>query len=208
MATLPTEAEWEYACRAGTETEYHTGDGATALAEAGWFGEDVDSGSTHPVGRKRANAWGLHDMHGNVDEWCFDVYDQDAYTVRVDGVADPGHADRWRVLQGAVVASEREGEASIPVRAFRGGSWYIAARNCRAPYRVKNWPGNRVADIGFRVCLVPGPVAEQTSGAEPRLAAGERPEGAEPASDAERRSSPAGDGARRGPDHYGLRDCT
>jgi formylglycine-generating enzyme required for sulfatase activity len=78
IAGLPTEAQWEYACRAGTETEFYTGDGEAALQEARWFGEDVDKGSTHPVRLKKPNAFGLYDMHGNVDEWRRDAWDEHA----------------------------------------------------------------------------------------------------------------------------------
>ncbi len=92
VARLPTEAQWEYACRAGTETDYHTGDGVAALAEAGWY-EGNAGEATHTVGEKVANEWGLYDMHGNVAEWCVDYYDAAAYCKRRDGVVDPVVAD-------------------------------------------------------------------------------------------------------------------
>lgn len=171
VATLPTEAEWEYACRVvatesteegpraiASETEYHTGDGEAALREAGWF--DGNSGTeTHSVGEKVANGVGLHDMHGKVWEWCWDAYDDDAYRTRVDGVIDPGNGERERWLRdGPSLAASKE---LIPVRVIRGGSWEHTARDCWSACRFWWRPGLRVWDQGFRVCLVPGPLTEE-----------------------------------------------
>jgi formylglycine-generating enzyme required for sulfatase activity len=141
--SLPTEAQWEYACRAGTGTEYSAGDGPGALEKVGWF--DANSGnSTRAVGRKAANDFGLHDMHGNVWEWCRDAWDDRAYRreQRFDGVQDP------EILAGS---------GGDPDRVVRGGSWVIWAWYCRSA--IRNWwgPDYRDRDRGFRVCLFPGP---------------------------------------------------
>ena len=109
VATLPTEAEWEYACRAGTDTEYSTGDGAAALDAAGWFDGNSD-GTTRPMGKKAPNLFGLHDTHGNVWEWCWDVWDADAYKARVDGVTDPGAAGRCAAIaEGRALVKSQDG---------------------------------------------------------------------------------------------------
>jgi formylglycine-generating enzyme required for sulfatase activity len=154
---LPTEAEWEYVCRAGTETDYHTGDGEAALAEAGWF--DKNSGAeTHPVGQKRANTFGLHDLHGNVWEWCHGVYDGDAYRRRVDGDADPGAEIRtadWEA--GLSVLNDPDDDR---LRVFRGGSWVSSAGWCRSAFRLGWRPVVRFGIRGFRVCLVRGPASQ------------------------------------------------
>ena len=147
-AGLPTEAKWEYACRAGTETEFYTGDGKAALAEAGWYPGNSES-QTQPVGQLKANEFGLYDMHGNVDEWCADAWDAHAYKKRVNSVCDPfvdGASDSYRVI--------------------RGGSWGYLPRYCRSAYRGRWRPGYRNWGRGFRVCLFLGPCPGQAERAE------------------------------------------
>jgi formylglycine-generating enzyme required for sulfatase activity len=155
---LPTEAEWEYACRAGTETEYHSGDGEAALTEVGWYGEGWERGSTHPVNGKQRNAFHLHDMHGNVWEWCHDLWDQSAYRSRRDGAPDPGWKERRADWQSGL--SSLVGEVDNRDRVLRGGSWLDSARWCRSAFRHWWRPGVRRGYGGFRVCLVRGLAAE------------------------------------------------
>jgi formylglycine-generating enzyme required for sulfatase activity len=111
---LPTEAEWEYACRAGT-----TGDYAGDLDAMAWY-EKNSGGKTHAVGQKQANAWGLYDMHGNVWEWCQDWYDSNYY--RQSPGADP------------------TGPTAGSARVFRGGSWDYAAACCRSAFASTTRP--------------------------------------------------------------------
>jgi len=132
---LPTEAEWEYACRAETRTEYWNGDGIAALAPVGWFAKNSGE-TTHPMSDSPPNPWGLRAMHGNVWEWCLDVYKSDAYQLRVDGVEDP------------CVAGEK---ADRRARVLRGGAWIGDARFCSSAYRDWDAPGNRIRYDGFRL---------------------------------------------------------
>jgi len=130
---LPTEAEWEYVCRAGTTTRFYTGDSESRLAGAAWYSRNCDD-ATHPVGEKKPNAWGLYDMHGNVWEWCEDWYG--GYPS--GNVTDP------------------RGPAYGSLRVIRGGSWSGFASYCRVGYRFGNYPDSGSNYVGFRACLPPG----------------------------------------------------
>jgi len=125
---LPTEAEWEYACRAGSRTKYCFGDAASELSRYAWF-KDNSGGSTHPVGQKTANAWGLFDMHGNVWEWCNDFYREDYYAR--SPVQDP------------------RGPETGKTRVLRGGAWDSGAEKCRSAYRFKEFPTVTDACFGY-----------------------------------------------------------
>jgi len=132
---LPSEAEWEYACRAGSTTAFYLGDSEADLDSAGWY--DDNSGSkSHPVGLKQPNAWGLYDMHGNVWEWCQDWF-HDTY----DGA--PSDSSAW-ITGGSVY------------RVLRGGSWYSMATLCRSANRYKYKPNESYHSVGFRVAAAKG----------------------------------------------------
>ena len=199
VLSLPTEAEWEYACRAGTETEYYTGDGEAALAEAGWY-QGNSGGTTHPVGEKKpnkwskkSNKWGLYHMHGNVWEWCEDAYDADAYKKRPSGLRNP--------LVTAAMVGKAEADAD---RVFRGGAWYDLPAHCRSAYRSGRGPGNRGWNRGFRVCLRSDPSPSQP---DSQAAAGAAAEGdAAKRSDA-RRSTDDGEPAAAAWDENPLKDA-
>jgi formylglycine-generating enzyme required for sulfatase activity len=129
---LPTEAEWEYACRADSTTPYSFGDDRDAMGDHAWFGDNASS-TTHPVGEKRPNGWGLYDMHGNVWEWCEDWFGE--YTK--SPVDDP------------------VGLATGSARGIRGGCWLGAAKDCRTADRLSHQPDSRYFFLGFRVATVP-----------------------------------------------------
>jgi formylglycine-generating enzyme required for sulfatase activity len=133
---LPTEAEWEYACRAWTSTRFSYGDdpGYTNLINYGWYTNN-SSGMTHPVGQKLPNPWGLYDMHGNISGWC-----QDWYGPYPGGIAiDP---------QGPATGSDRVGG--------RGGLWLRPGNLCRSARRAGLPPDFMLDGAGFRVVLAPG----------------------------------------------------
>ena len=131
---LPTEAEWEYSCRAGTRTTYYSGDTESDLARVAWYSANSKN-TTHPVGQKEANAFGLYDMHGNVWQWCQDWYGEDYY--------------------GKSVVENPQGPDQDTVRLLRGGSWNERPMICRSAFRCVGGPGDRYNGIGFRVVVVP-----------------------------------------------------
>jgi formylglycine-generating enzyme required for sulfatase activity len=147
---LPTEAEWEYACRAGTTTATALGD-ALSSAQANVIGENPygvaakgpSLGKTMPVGSYPPNAWGLYDMYGNVWEWCADWYGE----YPAGAVTDP------------------TGPMSGTGRVLRGGSWIGGGHDCRSACRFRNAPGSRYPDLGFRVVSVSGCGLERCSDA-------------------------------------------
>ena len=124
--SLPTEAQWEYACRAGTTTAYHFGNSLSAEQA------NINGNQTRDVGSYPANAWGLKDMHGNVWEWCQDWYGD----YPSGAVTDPTGAERGSN------------------RVLRGGSWGDAAQICRSAYRVSRDPAYRSIRVGLRLSLV------------------------------------------------------
>ena len=127
---LPTEAEWEYACRAGTTTAYSFGDDVAQLGEYAWYGKNSEL-ITYPVGEKLPNAWGLFDMHGNVVEWCQDWYGDYDLQVVSDPIG-PASGDHGRVL--------------------RGGAFNLLPKFVRAALRVTNLvPDDRRPSRGFRL---------------------------------------------------------
>lgn len=130
---LPTEAEWEYACRSGAATTYCFGNDDTRLGEFAWFDQNalrVGERYAHWVGQKTANGWAYHDMHGNVWEWCSDAYDS-----KLAGGRDP------------------TGPSFGASRVHRGGSWHFEAGFCRSAVRRASSPGHRDFNLGFRVAM-------------------------------------------------------
>jgi uncharacterized protein (TIGR02996 family) len=128
---LPSEAEWEYACRAGTTTMYCFGNEAKYLSGYAWFGNNVSG--PQPVGQKKGNLWGLFDMHGNITEWCRDWF-SDGYDSTEPRI-DPA------------------GPQKGTMRLLRGGAWYSQADLCRSPHRARNAPGESYHGYGFRVVM-------------------------------------------------------
>ncbi|MDR1486651.1 MAG: formylglycine-generating enzyme family protein [Deltaproteobacteria bacterium] len=128
---LPTEAEWEYAARAGRQSAYHFGDSEKDLPTYGWCGEGIVKGKPHVVGQLSPNAWGLYDMHGNVSEWVGDWFDEEYYAESVK--KDP------------------QGPKSGTEKVHRGGGWASDPKSCQAAWREFDLPTVRSRMIGFRV---------------------------------------------------------
>lgn len=155
---LPTEAEWEYACRAGSSATYSFGDSAAALGEYAWFKDNSSAertvnekrgimfkknvlvkrstSGTHPVGRKKPNAFGLYDMHGNVWEWCQDKWHDNHKGAPADGGARAQGSGRYRFFN-----------------VIRGGAWYCDAESCSSASRYMNAPGHRRPTVGMRLVV-------------------------------------------------------
>ncbi len=129
---LPTEAEWEYACRAGSTSAFCFGDDETSLEEYGWFNKNANR-TTHAVGGKKPNAWGLHDMHGNVGEWCSDFY-----------------ADYPSGPQTDPTGPETGGQIAV-----RGGGWFFVPQNSRSAHRDAYPQGARYVGLGLRLVAEP-----------------------------------------------------
>jgi len=127
---LPTEAEWEYACRAGTTTLYSTGDDEAALNKVAWF-DVFETGTAHPVAEKLPNAYGLYDMHGNVWEWCSDWFHESYEGAPVDGSS-------WDTPAGTDHVA-------------RGGSVIVFSSICRSSFRSRYAPEHRFNQLGFRL---------------------------------------------------------
>ncbi|MBR5737011.1 MAG: formylglycine-generating enzyme family protein, partial [Verrucomicrobia bacterium] len=136
--TLPTEAQWEYACRAGTTTALNIGKNLSGeeecpeMDEVDWYWGNSDR-KTHPVGQKQPNAWGLYDMHGNVNEWCLD----------------------WEGEYPTSSVTDPTGPVTGDYRILRGGCWGNYAYYCRSASRSSNSDDTSDWNYGFRVALVP-----------------------------------------------------
>lgn len=128
---LPTEAEWEYAARAGSDTDFSFGDNEGSLAKYAWFGNLGYKGTPHEVAQKEPNDWGLYDMHGNVWEWVQDWYDGTYYS------NSP--------------ANNPTGPETAKYRVYRGGSYIGKATNLRSAVRFSALPSTRTHDLGFRL---------------------------------------------------------
>jgi formylglycine-generating enzyme required for sulfatase activity len=131
---LPTEAEWEYACRAGRSGTLFSFGNGSMISEYAWFKRNSDA-ETHATGKKKPNAFGLYDMHGNVNEWCSDWYD-DHYPTTDDQI-DP------------------QGPTTGSFRVLRGGSYNCSSTECRSAWRIYSTPYEKTYSFGFRVVLEP-----------------------------------------------------
>lgn len=130
---LPTEAEWEYACRAGTTTRYAFGDDEADLNHYAWW-QANSQGQTQSVGQLQPNAWGLSDIHGNVWEWCHDW-----------------HGESYYSQFASTMAIDPQGPSEGAYRVIRGGSWSFTAKFCRSAYRGGYGPSIQNGAVGFRV---------------------------------------------------------
>jgi len=152
--TLPTEAEWEYACRAGT-----TGDFSGGIDSMAWFNKN-SGGKTNPVGKKKPNAWGLYDMHGNVWEWCDDIWYSSYINAPTDGSQRGDAPNEYQVdrsLWGANVERVDHRYYNSGYRVVRGGSWLYSKEVCRSSNRFYHTPDYKLNYLGFRPVLLWNP---------------------------------------------------
>ncbi len=131
--TLPSEAQWEFACRAGSTTAFCYGNDYGQLANYAIYEDNAESDNASAVGLKQPNAWGLYDMHGNVSEWCLDFFNPWSDEELPDELVDP--------------VSPQPG----PFVILRGGSWYSNPASCRSSFRIYGFPDYCTGDVGFRV---------------------------------------------------------
>ena len=129
---LPTEAEWEYACRAGSYGKYCFGDDASEVGDYAWYKENSNK-VTHDVGTKKSNAWGFYDMHGNIWEWCSDRYAENYEQTPRDGAAHMVRSEKGMVL--------------------RGGAWSAKPDNLRSAVRINLGANSRNYFVGFRMVI-------------------------------------------------------
>ncbi|MCK6525661.1 formylglycine-generating enzyme family protein, partial [Myxococcota bacterium] len=149
-ARLPSELEWEYACRAGTTTRFWSGDTDDDLERIGWINRNSGK-HPHLVAQKPKNAWGLHDVHGNVSEWCVDVYDPEAYSRRADGLTvDPQHLT---FAFGSNLPQLAEFADRGVTYVLRGGSWLFRPVYACSTFRYGHEPSAAHIAIGFRPML-------------------------------------------------------
>jgi formylglycine-generating enzyme required for sulfatase activity len=127
---LPTEAEWEYAARAGTTNSFSFGNDAALLGSHAWYNSNSGA-TTHPVGERLPNPWGLYDVHGNIFEWCWD----------------------WITAAPGEPVTDFVGSTNGPYRAIRGGAWSFPAAYCRSSWRISYAPSARTSNVGFRIVL-------------------------------------------------------
>ena len=142
--SLPTEAQWEYACRAGSTSRFCFGDNESGLGDYAWYSRN-SGGETHPVGEKEPNAWGLYDVYGDVWEWCAD----------------------WFGGYGNSPIADPTGPPDALNRVGRGGGWFHDARDCRSGRRGNIVPGRRDNFLGLRVALVLAADARAGAGEPP-----------------------------------------
>lgn len=144
---LPSDAQWEYACRAGTKTTYFFGDNAQELPNYAWF-DGSSQGELHEVGSRRSNAWNICDMHGNLFEWCRDQFRDDL----------PGGTDPVRIEPIEYRYQHADGSYSVrqpPQAVFRGGAFDSPAAYCASGFRAGTFSDTGIEQVGFRVALVP-----------------------------------------------------